>query len=56
MKSQRERDQEARRVKLEEIEEQVRRGSLTIRAMTPEEREKFRRPERPERPRPRRRW
>jgi hypothetical protein len=53
MKSQRDRNEEARRAKLEEMQEQVRSGSLTIRTMTPEERAKY---PRPERPRPRRRW
>ena len=55
MKTQRDRNEEARRVKLEEMQEQVRSGSLTIREMTQEEREKYPRPEQP-RPRPRRRW
>lgn len=55
MKTQRDRHEEARQIKLEAMQEQVRSGSLTIRAMTPEEREKYPRPEQP-RPRPRRRW
>ena len=42
MKSQRERDDEKRRQKLEDIQEQVRKGSLVVRQMTPEERERDR--------------
>jgi hypothetical protein len=58
MKSQRERDAEQRRQKLEQLQEQIRSGSLTVRQMTPEEREKYAarpRPERPGRPARRRR-
>jgi hypothetical protein len=40
MKSQRERDDEKRRQKLEEIQEQIKKGSLVVRQMTPEERER----------------
>jgi signal recognition particle GTPase len=42
MKSQRERDDEKRRQKLEEMQEQIRKGSLVVRQMTPEERERDR--------------
>jgi hypothetical protein len=42
MKTQRERDDEKRRQKLQEIEEQVKKGSLVVRQMTPEERERDR--------------
>ena len=42
MKTQRERDDEKRRQKLQEIEEQVKRGSLVVRQMTAEERERDR--------------
>jgi hypothetical protein len=58
MKTQRERDAEQRRQKLERLQEQIRSGSLTVRQMTPEEREKYAprpRPERPARPAKRRR-
>ena len=54
MGSQRERAEEQRRLKLEAVEQQVEEGSLTIRQMTPEEREKYPKPER-ERPQRRRR-
>jgi hypothetical protein len=53
MKTQRERAEEKRQLKLDAVQEQVRDGSLTIRRMTPEEREKY---PKPDRPRPRRRW
>ena len=39
MKTQRERNDEKRREKLAAIQEQVEQGTLTIRKMTPEERE-----------------
>ena len=42
MKTQRERDDEKRRQKLRDIEEQVKKGSLVVRQMTPEERERDR--------------
>jgi hypothetical protein len=42
MKTQRERDDDKRRQKLEDIQEQVRKGSLVVRQMTPEERERDR--------------
>jgi hypothetical protein len=41
MKSQRERDEEKKRQKLQDMEEQVRKGSLVVRQMTPEERERY---------------
>lgn len=47
MKTQRERDEERRQVKLDEIGESVRDGTLVIREMTPEEREKHPPRERP---------
>jgi hypothetical protein len=47
MKTQRERAEEQRKLKLEAVEQQVRDGSLTIRSMTPEEREKYPKPDRP---------
>ena len=40
MKSPQERAEEKRRQKLEEMQEQIRRGSLVVREMTPEERER----------------
>jgi signal recognition particle GTPase len=40
-----------RRQRLEAIEQQVKDGSLTIRSMTPEEREKYPKPDRPRRQR-----
>lgn len=52
MTIQRDRAEEKRREKLAAIEQQVRDGSLTIRAMTPQEREKY---PKPDQPRPRRR-
>jgi hypothetical protein len=48
MKSPQERAEEKRRQKLEEMQEQIRAGSLVVREMTPEERE--RNPPRPPRP------
>jgi hypothetical protein len=42
MKTQRERDDEKRRQKLREIQEQVKNGSLVVRQMTTEERERDR--------------
>jgi hypothetical protein len=41
-RTQRERDDEKRKAKLEEIREQVEEGSLSIRQMTDEERERYR--------------
>jgi hypothetical protein len=52
MTNQRDRAEDKRREKLAAIEQQVRDGSLTIRAMTPQEREKY---PKPDQPRPRRR-
>jgi hypothetical protein len=52
MKTQRERADEKRQLKLEAVEQQVQDGTLTIRQMTPEERKKY---PRPANPRPRRR-
>jgi hypothetical protein len=49
MTSQRDRAQERRREKLAAIEQQVRDGSLTIRAMTPQERANYPRPDQPRR-------
>ncbi len=49
----RERAEAKRRQKLEDVDEQVRSGSLVVRQMTPEERAKFTRPSGP-RPRGRR--
>ncbi|WP_205696826.1 hypothetical protein [Conexibacter sp. SYSU D00693] len=40
-KTQRERDDEARKAKLDRIEEQVENGSLTIRTMSEEERQRW---------------
>ena len=40
-KSQRERDEEKRKQKLADIDEQVKSGRLTVREMTPEERERL---------------
>ena len=57
MNPQRDRAEKQRRLKLEAVEQQVADGSLTIRQMTPEERKKYARPDRPrperKRPRPR---
>jgi hypothetical protein len=53
-KSQRERAEEKRQEKLAAMDEQVKDGSLVIRQMTDEEREKN--PPRPERPRRSRSW
>jgi hypothetical protein len=47
MKTQRERADEKRRLKLDAVEEQVRDGSLTIRPMTPAERKKYPKQDRP---------
>lgn len=47
MSTQRERAEEQRRLKLEAVEQQVKDGRLTIRQMTPEERERFPRREAP---------
>ena len=47
MSSQRERAEEKRKEKLKAVEEQVAGGSLTIRQMTPEERAKYPKRERP---------
>jgi hypothetical protein len=46
MKTQRERADEQRQSKLEDLERQVKDGSLTIRPMTPEERAVFPKPDR----------
>jgi hypothetical protein len=48
MKSGREKAEERRQAKLDQVEEQVKDGSLVIRQMTEEERRKY--PPRPERP------
>lgn len=53
MSSQRERAEEKRKLKLEDVAQQVADGSLTIRQMTPEERKKYPKRDRP--PKPRRR-
>ena len=50
MKSQRERDDERRRQKLQDIDEKVREGSLVVRQMTAEERERDRLRARPRKP------
>ena len=51
-RSQGERDAEKRALKLAEINEQVEAGNLSIRQMTPEERERYRpRPRKPAPPR-----
>ena len=47
MSSQRERAEEKRKEKLKAVEEQVAEGSLTIRQMTPEERAKYPKRDRP---------
>jgi hypothetical protein len=47
MSSQRERAEEKRKEKLKAVEEQVAEGSLTIRQMTPEEKAKYPKRERP---------
>jgi hypothetical protein len=44
MKSQREREDEKREAKLDEIKQQVKAGDLTIRKMTPEERKRHPKP------------
>ena len=51
MKSQRERDDERRRQKLQDIDEKVREGSLVVRQMTAEERERDQARARPRKPR-----
>ena len=48
MKTQKERQDERRRTKLAEVERQIQSGSLTVRAMTADERE--RNPPRPPKP------
>jgi hypothetical protein len=53
MSTQRERAEEQRRLKLDAVAQQVAEGSLTIRQMTPEERKKYPKRDRP--PNPRRR-
>lgn len=53
MSTQRERAEEKRKEKLAAVEQQVQDGSLTIRKMTPEEREKYPKPE-PRQPKRRR--
>jgi hypothetical protein len=53
LKTQKERAEERKREKLEQMKEQVERGQLTIRQMTPEERAE--QPPRPRDPRRRRR-
>ena len=55
MKTQRERAQERRDVRLEEVQRMVDRGSLVIRPMTAEERKRFPPPD-PDRPQRRRRY
>ena len=50
MKSQRERDDERRRQKLQDIDAKVRQGSLIVRQMTAEERERDRARARPRKP------
>lgn len=52
MKTTRERAEERRQAKLESVREQVEDGSLVIRKMTDEERQRY--PPRPERQRPQR--
>ena len=47
MSTQRERAEEKRKEKLKAVEEQVAEGSLTIRQMTPEEKAKYPKRERP---------
>jgi hypothetical protein len=47
MSSQRERAEEQRKQKLEAVQQQVADGSLKIRQMTPEERAKYPKPDRP---------
>lgn len=50
MKTPQERAEDRRRQKLEEVKEQIRSGSLTVRQMTPDERERNQpRPPRPKR-------
>ena len=54
MKTSRERAEEKREAKLEQVREQVQSGSLVIRQMTDEERRRY--PPRPARPKQPRRW
>ncbi len=54
MKSSRERAEEKREAKLEQVREQVESGSLVIRQMTDEERRRY--PPRPPEPKRPRRW
>jgi hypothetical protein len=51
MTTQRERADVIRQEKLDAIKQQVKDGSLTIRSMTPEEHEKYPKPDQPRRPR-----
>jgi hypothetical protein len=51
MTTQRDRAEEIRRRKLDEIEQHVQEGTLTIRQMTPEERKKYPKVDRPRRTR-----
>lgn len=55
MKTQRERNEERRKERLEDVERQVEKGDLVIRQMTDEERERYPAPD-PDRPQRRRRW
>jgi signal recognition particle GTPase len=55
MKTQRERAEERRNLKLQDVERQVENGSLVIRSMTKEERKRFPAPD-PNRPQRKRRW
>jgi hypothetical protein len=54
VKTQRERAEERRNQRLQDVEKQVQSGDLVIRQMTEEERKKFPPPD-PDRPRPKRR-
>jgi hypothetical protein len=54
MKTQRERAEEKRKERLEDVERQVEEGSLVIRPMTAKERKKYPAPD-PDRPKPQRR-
>jgi hypothetical protein len=49
MTTHRDRAEVMRRQRLDAIKQQVKDGSLTIRSMTPEEREKYPKPDRPRR-------
>jgi hypothetical protein len=51
MSTQRERAEEQRKLKLEALAQRVAEGSLTIRQMTPEERKKYPKRDRPSKPR-----